>query len=166
MFVYVCFSPSAHDFCLFISSFFGKATKSDRIYVNAPDMQKERNEDIQLLSFNSQKASETGEENKGLDTEEKQDETDSTEEKLTPGDLMAFAWQISQGMVSRSQYNSQRLFRRRCNWNFIMNCPFVGQRVSFTRHIAISVANHFQCLGRYFFFCQIILEILVSFFTC
>ena len=66
-------------------------------------MQKEKNEDIQLLSFNSYKAggTETGEENKGLDTEEKEEEPDKNEEILTPGDLMAFAWQISQGMVSR-----------------------------------------------------------------
>ena len=27
------------------------------------------------------------------------DERDESEETLTPGDLMAFAWQISQGMV-------------------------------------------------------------------
>ena len=91
-------------FLLFISSFFEKATKSDRIYVNAPDMQKQKKEDIQLLSFNSHKATgeETGEENKSLDTEENEDELDKNEEMLTPGDLMAFAWQISQGMVSRS----------------------------------------------------------------
>jgi len=77
-----------------------KATKSDRIYVNAPDMQKQKKEDIQLLSFNSHKAGgvETGEENKSLDTEENEDELDKNEEMLTPGDLMAFAWQISQGM--------------------------------------------------------------------
>ena len=67
-------------------------------------MQKEKNENILLLSFNSHKAegSETGEENKGLDTQEIQDEPNQNEEILTPGDLMAFAWQISQGMVSRS----------------------------------------------------------------
>ena len=67
-------------------------------------MQKEKNEDIQLLSFNSHKAEvpEIGEENKGLDTQENEDEPDKNEEVLTPGDLMAFAWQISQGMVRRS----------------------------------------------------------------
>ena len=105
MFVY---SASSHNFCLSLLLlfllFFWKATKSDRIYVNASDMQKEKNGDIQLLSFNSYKdeGSEIGEENKGLDSQEKEDEPDKNEEILTPGDLMAFAWQISQGMVSRS----------------------------------------------------------------
>ena len=96
------FSASSHNFCYFF--FFGKTTKSDRIYVNAPDMPKGKNGDIQLLSFNSHntEGSETGEENKGLDTQEKEDEPYKNEELLTPGDLMAFAWQISQGMVSRS----------------------------------------------------------------
>jgi len=77
-----------------------KTTKNDRIYVNAPNMPKEKNENIQLLSFNSHNAEGpgTGEENKGLDTQEKEDEQDNNEEILTPGDLMAFAWQISQGM--------------------------------------------------------------------
>ena len=65
-------------------------------------MPKEKNGDIQLLSFNSHNAEdpETGEENKGLDTQDKEDEPHKNEEFLTPGDLMAFAWQISQGMVS------------------------------------------------------------------
>ncbi|XP_078349309.1 uncharacterized protein LOC144634272 [Oculina patagonica] len=76
-----------------------RVTKSDRVYVNAPEMQKEKNENIQLLSFNSNKAEDkSGEENKGLDTEEGEEESDKEEEILTPGDLMAFAWQISQGM--------------------------------------------------------------------
>lgn len=30
---------------------------------------------------------------------EADDEEDESEETLTPGDLMAFAWQISEGMV-------------------------------------------------------------------
>ena len=65
-------------------------------------MPKEKNGDIQLLSFHSHNAEdpETGEENKGLDTQDKEDAPDKNEEFLTPGDLMAFAWQISQGMVS------------------------------------------------------------------
>ena len=68
-------------------------------------MQKEKNEDIQLLSFNSCKSGDkTGEENKGLDTSEDEEELDKREDEeiLTPGDLMAFAWQIGQGMVSRT----------------------------------------------------------------
>jgi len=95
-----------HRHITFVISFcfFGKTTKNDRIYVNAPNMPKEKNENIQLLSFNSHNAEGpgTGEENKGLDTQEKEDEQDNNEEILTPGDLMAFAWQISQGMVSKS----------------------------------------------------------------
>lgn len=95
-----------HRHITFVISFFffGKTTKNDRIYVNAPNIPKEKNENIQLLSFNSHNAegSGTGEENKGLDTQEKEDEQDNNEEILTPGDLMAFAWQISQGMVSKS----------------------------------------------------------------
>ena len=31
--------------------------------------------------------------------EEANDENDESEETLSPGDLMTFAWQISQGMV-------------------------------------------------------------------
>jgi len=76
-----------------------KATKNDRIYVNAPGMLKEENGEIQLLSFNTSKPEnqlQAGEENKGLDTEE--DKQEESEEVLTPGDLMAFAWQITQGM--------------------------------------------------------------------
>ena len=99
--VWFFFSASSHNLCYFLFVF-QKTTKSDRIYVNAPDMPKEKNGDIQLLSFHSHNAEdpETGEENKGLDTQDKEDEPDKNEEFLTPGDLMAFAWQISQGMVS------------------------------------------------------------------
>ena len=81
--------------------FFHQATKNDRIYVNAPGMLKEENGEILLLSFNTSKPEnqlQAGEENKGLDTEE--DKQEESEEVLTPGDLMAFAWQITQGMVS------------------------------------------------------------------
>ena len=79
---------------------FDQATKSDRIYFNAPELQQEENGNIQLVSFSSHKSTETtGEENKGLNTDENEKEPDENEEDLTPGDLMAFAWQISQGMV-------------------------------------------------------------------
>ena len=38
--------------------------------------------------------------NKGMTKEDEgDDEEDESEETLTPGDLMAFAWQISEGMV-------------------------------------------------------------------
>ena len=83
--------------------FFDQATKSDRVYVNAPKIQKEENGNIELVSFNSFKPEEkTGEENKALDTEGNEVEQEINEEILTQGDLMAFAWQISQGMVRRS----------------------------------------------------------------
>lgn len=40
--------------------------------------------------------------NKGMTKDdEASDEEDESEETLTPGDLMAFAWQISEGMVRR-----------------------------------------------------------------
>ena len=54
---------------------------------------------IQLLSFNSSPSPDeqanSGLENDSLVIEESQ----GSEDALTPGDLMSFAWQISQGMV-------------------------------------------------------------------
>lgn len=44
-------------------------------------------------------ADETGIENKGMANDEANDEEDESEETLTPGDLLAFAWQVSEGMV-------------------------------------------------------------------
>ena len=64
-------------------------------------MPKEEDGDIELVSYNSTipvSQLQAGEENQGLETEEK-DENEENEEVLTPGDLMAFAWQITQGMV-------------------------------------------------------------------
>ena len=55
---------------------------------------------IQLLSYNSSSTPDDqgrgGLENTGLEIGE---EREANEDVLTPGDLMAFAWQISQGMV-------------------------------------------------------------------
>ena len=64
------------------------------------------NENIQILSFkahSSEKAEETGIHNKGMNKEdEANDQKDESEETLSPEDLMAFAWQISQGMVRQT----------------------------------------------------------------
>lgn len=76
-----------------------KATKSDRIYVNAPGRQQEQTENIQLVSFSSQDPENiNGDENRGMNKDERDEEHNEDEESLTPGDLMAFAWQISQAM--------------------------------------------------------------------
>ena len=87
---------------LYISHFcFFQATRNDRIYVNSPDAQKGDSGNIQILSFtqSSKVEDETGKENKGMTNDEGNNEDDDSEETLTPGDLLAFAWQISEGMV-------------------------------------------------------------------
>ena len=79
-----------------------QATKSDRIYVNAPGQQQNENENIQLVSFsNLNPGSNNGEEKerKNKDESDKELNKEEEEESITPGDLMAFAWQISRGMV-------------------------------------------------------------------
>lgn len=79
-----------------------QATKSDRIYVNAPGQQQNENENIQLVSFSYlNPGSNNGEENerKNKDESDKELNKEEEEESITPGDLMAFAWQISRGMV-------------------------------------------------------------------
>ena len=79
-----------------------QATKSDRIYVNSPEAQAGDNGNIAILSFkqSSKLEEEGGIHNKGMTKQdEADDEEDENEETLTPGDLMAFAWQISEGMV-------------------------------------------------------------------
>jgi len=76
--------------------------QNNEIYVNR-EARKANNGNIQILSFtahSSETAEETGIHNKGMTKEDEAgDERDESEETLTPGDLMAFAWQISQGMV-------------------------------------------------------------------
>lgn len=90
----------------FLLSFFflvHQATKSDRIYVNAPGLPREENNDIQIMSFSTTKPEDqvqTGEVNANLDMEE--EEREENEEVLTPGDLLAFAWQITQAMVRQA----------------------------------------------------------------
>ena len=78
--------------------------KDSHIYVNSPWMSKEDGA-VELLSFNNSTETERdmqpGEENKPLDSpEEDEKELKANEDILTPGDLMAFAWQITQGMVN------------------------------------------------------------------
>ena len=78
--------------------------KESHIYVNSPWMSKEDGP-IELLSFKNSTEAERemqpGEENKALDSpEEDEKELKTNEDFLTPGDLMAFAWQITQGMVN------------------------------------------------------------------
>lgn len=78
--------------------------KDSHIYVNSPWMSKEDGA-VELLSFNNSTETERemqpGEENKALDSpEEDEKELKTNEDILTPGDLMAFAWQITQGMVN------------------------------------------------------------------
>ena len=67
------------------------------------EARKAANRKSHILSFtvhSSEAAEETGIHNKGMTREdEANDEKDESEETLSPEDLMAFAWQISQGMV-------------------------------------------------------------------
>ncbi|XP_073248537.1 receptor-type tyrosine-protein kinase FLT3-like [Porites lutea] len=90
-----------------------KVRKDSHIYVNSPWMSKEAGA-IELLSFNNSTETahemQPGEENKALDSpEEDEKELKTNEEILTPGDLMAFAWQITQGM----EYLSKKGFVHR-----------------------------------------------------
>lgn len=64
--------------------------------MNGPQSGKQESTGIELVSFHSGKAAETeGIENVGLTSDE-----ELPEETLSPGDLMAFAWQVAEGMVS------------------------------------------------------------------
>ena len=58
---------------------------------------------MQILSFSqsSKAGEESGAENKGMAKDEihSDEDDDDKEDGLTPGDLLAFAWQISEGMV-------------------------------------------------------------------
>lgn len=75
------------------------ATRSDRIYVNSPDAPKGDDGNIQILSFTqSAKTEDRGRENLGMNQDEVHEDAEDDEETLTPGDLLAFAWQISEGM--------------------------------------------------------------------
>ena len=56
---------------------------------------------MQILSFSqsSKTGEEIGAENKGMAKDEVHSGEGDEEDGLTPGDLLAFAWQISEGMV-------------------------------------------------------------------
>ena len=56
---------------------------------------------MQILSFSqsSKTGEEIGAENKEMAKDEVHSGEDDEEDGLTPGDLLAFAWQISEGMV-------------------------------------------------------------------
>ena len=58
---------------------------------------------MQILSFSqsSKAGEESGAQNKGMAKDEVHsgEDDDDKEDGLTPGDLLAFAWQISEGMV-------------------------------------------------------------------
>lgn len=79
--------------------FFLQARRNDEIYVDGTKAEIVHNRNTQIVSF-AQSSDESGVQNKGMTKEdEADDQEDEREELLTPGDLMAFAWQISQGMV-------------------------------------------------------------------
>ena len=66
-------------------------------------MPREENKDIQIISFSTSRPEDqvqSGEVNESLEMEE--EESEDNEEVLTPGDLMAFAWQITQAMVRQA----------------------------------------------------------------
>ena len=69
--------------------------------VNIPDAPKGESGNVRILSFpqSPRTEDESGRENKGMTKDEANDEDEEGEEGLTPGDLLAFAWQISEGMV-------------------------------------------------------------------
>ena len=69
--------------------------------MNTPDSQKMDSGNIQILSYtqSANMPEETGTENKGMNKEKSDEEDHNGEDGLTPGDLLAFAWQISEGMV-------------------------------------------------------------------
>ena len=90
------------DFNLFryVHTISFQTTRSDCIYVNNTDAPKGDDGNIQILSFTqSAKTEERGRENLGMNQDEVHEDAEDDEETLTPGDLLAFAWQISEGMV-------------------------------------------------------------------
>ena len=59
---------------------------------------------MEILSVSQLQTQNTGEEigveNQGMTKDEQNKAKEGEDENLTPGDMLAFAWQISQGMVS------------------------------------------------------------------
>ena len=79
-----------------------QVTQNDEIYVDR-EARKAGYENIHIISITAHSpgtAEVNGIHNKGVTSDnEANDEKDESEETLSPEDLMAFAWQISQGMV-------------------------------------------------------------------
>ena len=78
-----------------------QAGRKDKIYVDGTQAQKVCNGITPIASYaqSSKTTDESGIQNKGITKDEADDEEHESEETLSPGDLMAFAWQISEGMV-------------------------------------------------------------------
>ncbi|XP_020898230.1 receptor-type tyrosine-protein kinase FLT3, partial [Exaiptasia diaphana] len=75
-----------------------QASRSNRIYVHSPENAKESSPgDIQLLSVQRVETGNNDVVATGYDSEDCEKD-DIDDDILTPGDLMAFAWQVSQGM--------------------------------------------------------------------
>jgi len=83
-----------------------QAGRKSRIYVDGTGAQNVYNENTRIASFtqSSKTTDESGITNKGITKDKADDEEDESEEILSPGDLMAFAWQISQGMVRHFEH--------------------------------------------------------------
>ena len=75
-----------------------QACKDKRVYVNIPMSKEELGRSNTFITSEDQ--IKTGGETKTSNTEEEEKE-DCNEEILTPGNLMAFAWHVCQGMVSK-----------------------------------------------------------------
>ena len=79
--------------------YFLQACKDKRVYVNIPMSNEELGRSNTFTTPEDQ--IKIGGETKTLNTEEEEKE-DCNEEILTPGNLMAFAWHVCQGMVSKT----------------------------------------------------------------
>ena len=106
---------------LLLLCFRSQVTKNDEIHVNK-EARNAYDETVQILSFtmhSSETAEETGIHNKGMirEVEVNDDEKDKSKETLTPADLMAFAWQISQGMVRRFEEIFHKLINNSSSYN-------------------------------------------------
>jgi len=77
-----------------------------KIYVDGTQAPKIDTGNTQMVLFtqSSKTTDESGIQNKGINKDEADDEEDESEEILLPGDLVAFAWQISQGMVRHFEH--------------------------------------------------------------
>ena len=79
--------------------YFLQACKDKHVYVNIPMSNEKLGRSNTFITPEDQ--IKTGGEIKTLNTKEEEKE-DCNEEILTPGNLMAFAWHVCQGMVSKT----------------------------------------------------------------